>query len=246
MRFLLTNTDQYVTVGPAIDITDGIALLDAMTATNVKGVFTIQTHAAAATDSDEFTCSATGSADWGLVTHGHGGLYQLKIPDSVINFVGSGTLTLYDPDVMLPIGPIDFEVVPANAWNSLFGTDLLDVNLSQWLGTAAHAATVAGVPVVQLHTTGGGIDGPVAFPANFEHLSVTDTTGLVALAADQAVNVTKWLGTDCHAATVNGIPVVQLHNSAGTGGINAPANFEDLSITDTTGLVAVPDTQKVD
>lgn len=60
------------------------------------------------------------------------------------------------------------------------------------------------------------------------------------------VSVTEWLGTAAHAATVGGVPVVQLHNSAGTGGINAPANFEDLSITDTTGLVAVPVTQKVD
>jgi len=59
------------------------------------------------------------------------------------------------------------------------------------------------------------------------------------------VDVTKWLGTAAHAATVNGVPVVQLHNSAGTGGINAPANFEDMSIADTTGLVATAATQHV-
>ena len=59
-------------------------------------------------------------------------------------------------------------------------------------------------------------------------------------------NTTQWLGTAAHAATVNGIPVVQLHDSAGAGGINAPTNFEDLSIVDTSGLVAVPTTQKVD
>lgn len=61
-----------------------------------------------------------------------------------------------------------------------------------------------------------------------------------------AANATQWLGQTIHAATVNGVPVVQLHDSAGAGGINAPANFEDLSIVDTTGLVAVPTTQKVD
>lgn len=56
--------------------------------------------------------------------------------------------------------------------------------------------------------------------------------------ANQAdVNVKSWLGTAGHAATVAGVPVVQLHDSAGAGGINAPANFEDLNITDTTGLV---------
>ena len=59
-------------------------------------------------------------------------------------------------------------------------------------------------------------------------------------------NVAQWLGTAPHAATVNGVPVVQLHDSAGAGGINAPANFEDLAIVDTAGTVAVPTTQKVD
>ncbi|HUU82350.1 MAG TPA: hypothetical protein VM243_02495, partial [Phycisphaerae bacterium] len=55
-------------------------------------------------------------------------------------------------------------------------------------------------------------------------------------------NVAKWLGTAAHAATVAGVPVVQLHNSAGGGGINAPANFEDLAIVDTTGLVTYANT----
>ena len=59
-------------------------------------------------------------------------------------------------------------------------------------------------------------------------------------------NVAQWLGAAAHAATVNGVPVVQLHDSAGAGGINAPANFEDLAIVDTAGTVAVPTTQKVD
>lgn len=55
--------------------------------------------------------------------------------------------------------------------------------------------------------------------------------------ANTATDVTHWLGTAAHAATVNGVPIVQLHNSAGTGGINAPANFEDLHIADTAGTV---------
>lgn len=55
--------------------------------------------------------------------------------------------------------------------------------------------------------------------------------------ANTATDVMHWLGTAAHAATVNGVPVVQLHNSAGTGGINAPANFEDLHIADTAGTI---------
>ena len=63
--------------------------------------------------------------------------------------------------------------------------------------------------------------------------------------ANTATDVLHWLGTAAHAATVAGVPVVQLHASDAGGGINAPANFEDLSV-DSTGLVAVPTTQKVD
>jgi hypothetical protein len=56
-------------------------------------------------------------------------------------------------------------------------------------------------------------------------------------------NVEQWAGTAVHAATVAGVPIVQLHASGGGGGINAPANFEDLNITDTTGLVSANITQ---
>lgn len=42
----------------------------------------------------------------------------------------------------------EFLVVPANVWDSFLGTDLLQIDLAQWLGTAAATPTVAGVPEV--------------------------------------------------------------------------------------------------
>jgi hypothetical protein len=73
--------------------------------------------------------------------------------------------------------------------------------------------------------------------------SIERTNGALArLKAVPAVDVTKWEGHAVHGHTVEGIPVVQLHDSAGAGGINAPANFEDLSIVDTTGLVDITQT----
>ena len=122
------------------------------------------------------------------------------------------------------------------------------MNVTKWAGTAPHARTIEGVPIVQQHTTGGGVDGPTtAYPANFEHLSISDTTGLVSLAADQAVNVTKISG-DATAADTLELFAEALDQATGqldtgsfaTGTLaTAPTNFEDLSITDTTGLVAV-------
>lgn len=139
-RDLRQNTDQYVTVGPFIDQGDGKTLKNDLTVTNIKGIFSIQTHSAAATDSDEFTCSATGSDDWGLVSQGHGGLYQLKIPDSVDNFVGSGFLSLYYGTSYLPVWH-EFRVLPANVWDAWKGADLLQVDLTQVNG-AAQTATL--------------------------------------------------------------------------------------------------------
>jgi hypothetical protein len=169
--------------------------------------------------------------------------------------------------------PVNFTGTSTSA---LVKSDTID-----WASTAVHAATVNGVPVVQLHDSAGA--GGVNAPANFEDLSIVDTTGLVAVPTTQKVDIetiktravtcagavaveanvgtaqpvnftgtstsalvksdaVDWAGTAVHAATVGGVPVVQLHDSAGAGGINAPANFEDLSIVDTTGLVDVTQT----
>ena len=55
-------------------------------------------------------------------------------------------------------------------------------------------------------------------------------------------DVTKWAGTAVHAASVAGIPVVMLHASDGGAGVNAPLNFQSLSISETTGLVTFANT----
>lgn len=50
----------------------------------------------------------------------------------------------------------DFVVIPANIYDSMVaGTDLLDVNIAQWLGTACATPTVAGVPEVDMTHIGG-------------------------------------------------------------------------------------------
>jgi hypothetical protein len=200
-RPLRQNTDQYVSVGPALDKTVGLGNEDALTVTNFAGVIVASTHSGASTHT-AFTPSATAANDWGMVAIGHGGFYDLKIPDSEINFVGTCMVGIWYDAEALPFWH-EFEVLPANVWDAKFGTDLLDVNQAQVLGTAVHASsengtqcvevvrwggqdihatTINGVPIVQQHTTGGGVDGPTtAYPANFEHLAITDTTGLVSV-----------------------------------------------------------------
>lgn len=138
MRYLKQNTDQYVTIGALIDKSDGFTTKDNATVTNLNYVLSISTHSGASTHVSG-TLSATASNDWGCAAIGHGGMYDVKIPDSDINFVGSCTLCIYYATSYLPVWH-EFMVVPANVWDSLMGTDLLDVSVTQ-LGGVAQSLT---------------------------------------------------------------------------------------------------------
>lgn len=208
---LVSGVDNYVVVGPFFEVANGYKCLSSLTATNDVATLVCSHHDNSTTCTHTSgTCSTTAGDDWGLIdaASGHGsGVFQLKIPAASIPATGGhAKLTIIDEDVHIPVWE-EYEIVCANVMDSQRGTDLLDVNQAQYLGTACHAASEAG-------------------------------TG--------CVEVVRWSGQDVHATTVNGVPVVQLHENGGGGGINAPLNFEDLSIVDTTGLVAVPTTQKVD
>jgi hypothetical protein len=134
VRYLKQNTDSYITVGPALDKTAGFGNEDGLTVTSFAGVLVKEVQSSACTHTD-FTPSATAANDWGMAAIGHGGLYQLKIPDSEINFVGSAKLAIWYDAEALPFWE-EFMVVPANVWDSLVGTDILDVSVTQIAGVA--------------------------------------------------------------------------------------------------------------
>jgi hypothetical protein len=212
MRYLKQNTDSYVSIGMVLDKTAGLGNEDGLTVTSFSGVIVKEVQSSACTHTD-FTPSATAANDWGMAAIGHGGLYQLKIPDSEINFVGSAMLAVWYDAEALPVWH-EFMIVPANVWDSLMGTDLLDVSTVQWTGTAVHTATINGVPVVQLHGTGGlGVDAPT----NFEDMSIVDTSGLVDITQTAADKV--W-GTTARTVTANTniggieVDVTKIHGSS--------------------------------
>jgi hypothetical protein len=144
VRYLKQNTDQYVSVGPVLDKTAGFGNEDALTVTSFSGVIVISTHAAASTHT-AFTPSATAANDWGMVAIGHGGMYDLKVPDSEINFVGSCKIAIWYDAEALPIWE-EFMVVPANVWDSLMGTDKLYVDTKEVNSTALTGNGTSGTP----------------------------------------------------------------------------------------------------
>lgn len=69
----------------------------------------------------------------------------------------------------------DFMVLPANIYDSVVaGSDLIDVSVTQWLGTACAAPTVGGVPEVDLTHVAGTITNVSALATNVDAI-LTDT-----------------------------------------------------------------------
>lgn len=81
----------------------------------------------------------------------------------------------------------DFIVLPANVYDSIVaGTDLLDINCAQLLGTAFATPTVAGVPEVDLTHVAGATTNVAALATNVDAiLADTGTDGVVVAAASK-------------------------------------------------------------
>ena len=80
----------------------------------------------------------------------------------------------------------EFMVLPANVYDSMYGSDTLKADVTQWLGTAAATPTVAGVPVVDVTHLFGTIlaeGGAGRLAGAFNKLLDVETPLLLASAA---------------------------------------------------------------
>jgi hypothetical protein len=118
----------------------------------------------------------------------------------------------------------------------IVGLHLLSIDTSD--NTVAGFFAAGGEYFAALSPDTETIDTEIAL-AVIGSFSIERTNGALArLKAVPAVDVTKWAGTNVHTATTAGIPVVHLHDPGiGSGGLNAPVNFDDMAIVDTSGLV---------
>lgn len=140
-RFLKQSTAVDLNIGPFLDSVDGITEEGSLTITQ-PDVRLSKAGGAFAQKSAAQTLS-----------HQENGWYQVNLSTTDTNTLGPLILAV-DEAGAVPIWH-EFMVMPANVWDSLFGADLLDVNVAQWLGTAAATPTVAGVPEVDMtHLSG--------------------------------------------------------------------------------------------
>ncbi len=135
MRILKANTAVRLVVGPLCDKTTGLAK-PSMTVTNMAmNMWHEHDDGSAPTksiDAVSFTASG-GSNDMVELA---GGYYDIEITAAQLNITaGRCGFLIYDDDVILPYFE-EWLVVPANVFDSIMGTDKLDVNAAELGGTS--------------------------------------------------------------------------------------------------------------
>lgn len=138
--WLKQSTTVTIQMGPALDKTDGV--------TEETGLSpTVEVSKAGAA----FAARSSATA----ITHDANGWYRVELNTTDTGTLGILKVKFDDAATHLPVWHT-FMVVPANIYDSLVGgSDLIDVSVTQWLGTAAATPTVAGVPEVDLTHLGG-------------------------------------------------------------------------------------------
>jgi hypothetical protein len=156
MRFLKTNTATRITVGPFFDKTDGITPETSLTVTSCKLTLMVDDGGVPTLVIDAAPTASGGDNDMVHVTNDDAGFYGLELTAAQLNYVGRAMLAITDAATHCPVFH-EFMILPAKVFDSLVGgTDNLEVDTVQWLGTACATPTVAGVPEVDMTHMAGG------------------------------------------------------------------------------------------
>lgn len=140
MQFLRKNTAVRITVGPFLDVTDGVTPLLAVTVTGCTLTMTVDDddNTAANLVVDVSLTASGGDNDMVHITNDNAGYYDLELTAAQTNYSGRVSLCINDDNVHLPVFH-RFMILNAQVYDSLFGSDLLDVNVEQ-----INAANVVG------------------------------------------------------------------------------------------------------
>lgn len=127
MRILKANTAVRLVVGPLCDKTTGLAKTG-MTVTNMAMNMWHEHDDGSAPTKSIDAVSFTASGGNNDMVEMAGGYYDIEITATQLNITaGRCSFLIYDDDVILPYFE-EWLVVPANVFNSIMGTDKLDVN----------------------------------------------------------------------------------------------------------------------
>lgn len=162
MRYLKQSTAIEVKVGPFLDETDG------------------KTAETGLTISQADVRLAKNAADWAQKTesttlvHEENGWYRCLLDTTDTDTLGILMLAIHESGA-LPVWA-EFHVLPANVYDSMFSTDLLQVDAQQWLGGTIATPTTTGVPEVDItHYSGTAVGAPDT--AGYPKVTIKDGTG---------------------------------------------------------------------
>jgi hypothetical protein len=249
MRFLRFNTATRLSVGPFYDKTDGITPEIALSVANEKLTLVIDESNVPTLVLETAPTASGGSNDMVHISGDDAGMYDLELAAADTNHLGRGILSLTDANNHCPVFH-EVMILPQKVYDSIvLGTDNLEIDAVQLLGTAWATPGTAGIPDVnvlalstaailsiwhqalaQISTAStigklikDYLDAAISSRSTYAGGAVASVTAAVTLAADQAVNCTKWNG---HAVleVVNGSPVVTL---GATQAAYAPAKAGD-------------------
>ena len=131
MRFLRQNTATRVTVGPFIDKTDAFTPEIALTATNEAITFIVDDAGVPTLVIDTTaTGSGVGNNDLVHIVNDNAGYYDFELTATQTNYVGRAVLSIQYLTDHLPVFH-EFMIVPANVYDSFFGTSFLLVDIEK-------------------------------------------------------------------------------------------------------------------
>lgn len=127
MQWLRQSTQRKVVIDGVVAVGDGFTPVTSLTLTGADEAELMKHDAAATVDISGRTFAAIASND---------GAYNLTLTTTDTNTLGMASIEINDDSLILPVKK-EFMVVPAQVWDSLFGSDVLQVDLIQIIGNAS-------------------------------------------------------------------------------------------------------------
>jgi len=182
--YLKADLETIVTIGPVVAVGDGFTPVTNLAINTADEAEIIKHNATTVTDISAYTFAAIANAD---------GYYALTIAAGALDTEGRLTVLINDDSLCLPVR-MDFEVVNANVYDSMFAvaaTDYLDVNvLTQAnidFGATQKASITAAVPtaaaIVNEWESQSQVD-----PTGF-HVNVKEVNGTAQTANDMSGDI---------------------------------------------------------
>ncbi len=148
MLLLKQSTEVKVRIGCAVAIADGITPVTTLDLSAADEAELLKHNGAATVDISGAACAAIASCD---------GWYDLTLTTGHTDTLGLLTVAVNDDSLCLPIWH-EFMVVPANVWDSLFGSDRLQVHAAEITAGLITAAAIASGAITAAKIAADAID----------------------------------------------------------------------------------------